>query len=210
MAPRSRERPRGAAAWIATGVALAGIALLLVLPLAVVFVEALREGPARWAAAVAPPDTLDALRLTGLVVLIVVPFHAGFGIAAAWAITRYDFRGKGALLTLLDLPFAVSPIVSGLLFVLLFGARGLFGPALAAYDLRVVYAVPGVVLATLFVTLPFVVRELVPLLEAQGREEEEAAASLGAGGFAILARVTLPRIRTGCASWRPWATTRCR
>lgn len=197
MAPRTRERPRGAAAWLATIVAVATIAALLVLPLAVVFIEALREGPARWVAAVAHPDTLDALRLTALVVAIVVPFHAAFGIAAAWAITRYDFPGKGALLTLIDLPFAISPIVSGLLFVLLFGARGLFGPLLSAHDVRIVYAVPGVVLATLFVTLPFVVRELVPLLDAQGREEEEAAASLGAGGWAILTRVTLPRIRTG-------------
>lgn len=197
MALRTRERPRGLAAWLVTGVALVAITLVLVLPLAVVFVEAFREGPARWADAVLHPDTLEALRLTGLVLLVVVPFHAAFGIAAAWAITRYDFRGKGALLTLVDLPFAVSPIVSGLLFVLLFGARGLFGPWLAAHDVRIVYAVPGVILATLFVTLPFVVRELVPLLDAQGRDEEEAAASLGAGGWAILTRVTLPRIQTG-------------
>ena len=197
MAHRTRERPRGLAAWLVTGLALVAIALVLVLPLVVVFVEALREGPARWAAAVVHPDTLDALRLTGFVLVIVVPFHAAFGIAAAWAITRYDFPGKGVLLTIVDLPFAVSPIVSGLLFVLLFGARGIIGPWLAAHDVRIVYAVPGVVLATLFVTLPFVVRELVPLLEAQGRDEEEAAASLGAGGWAILTRVTLPRIKAG-------------
>ncbi|UJR81742.1 Sulfate ABC transporter inner membrane subunit CysW [Sandaracinus amylolyticus] len=173
------------------------MAVLLVLPLVVVFVEAFAEGPARWAAAIANEDTLHALKLTGLVVAIVVPFHAAFGIAAAWAITRYDFPGKGALLTIVDLPFAVSPVVSGLLFVLLFGARGTFGPLLAEHDIRIVYAVPGVILATLFVTLPFVTRELVPLLEAQGREEEEAAASLGAGGWSILTRVTLPRIKWG-------------
>lgn len=197
MARRARERPRGAAAWGVVATSALALALLLVLPLVVVFVEALREGPARWAAAVSDPDTLDALRLTGLVLAVVVPFHAVFGIAAAWAITRYDFPGKGALLTIVDLPFAVSPIVSGLLFVLLFGARGIFGPLLAEHDIRIVYAVPGVILATLFVTLPFVTRELVPLLEAQGRDEEEAAASLGAGAWSILSRVTLPRIKWG-------------
>jgi sulfate transport system permease protein len=197
VAHRARERPRGAAAWAVAGVAVAGMLLVLVLPLAVVFVEALREGPARWADAVSSPHTIDALRLTALVLVIVVPFHAALGIAAAWALTRSDFRGKGALLTIVDLPFAISPIVSGLLFVLLFGARGLVGPFLADHGIRIVYAVPGVILATLFVTLPFVTRELVPLLEAQGREEEEAAASLGAGAWEILRRVTLPRIRWG-------------
>lgn len=197
MALRRRERPRGAGAWVVTALSLLALGVLLVLPLVAVFVEAFREGPARWAAAASDPATLSALKLTGLVLVIVVPFHAAFGIAAAWAITRYDFPGKGALLTIVDLPFAVSPIVSGLLFVLLFGARGLVGPWLIEHEIRIVYAVPGVILATLFVTLPFVTRELVPLLEAQGREEEEAAASLGAGTFAILTRVTLPRIQWG-------------
>ncbi|WP_420820941.1 sulfate ABC transporter permease subunit CysW [Sandaracinus amylolyticus] len=178
-------------------ISLVAMIVLLVLPLVVVFVEAFAEGPARWAAAISDADTLHALELTALVVAVVVPFHAAFGIASAWAITRYDFPGKGALLTIVDLPFAVSPVVSGLLFVLLFGARGIFGPMLADHDIRIVYAVPGVILATLFVTLPFVTRELVPLLEAQGREEEEAAASLGAGGWSILTRVTLPRIKWG-------------
>jgi sulfate transport system permease protein len=197
VALRRRERPRGAGAWVVTALSLLALGVLLVLPLVAVFVEAFREGPARWAAAASDPATLSALKLTGLVLVIVVPFHAAFGIAAAWAITRYDFPGKGALLTIVDLPFAVSPIVSGLLFVLLFGARGLVGPWLIEHEIRIVYAVPGVILATLFVTLPFVTRELVPLLEAQGREEEEAAASLGAGTFAILTRVTLPRIQWG-------------
>lgn len=196
MAKRARERPRGAAL-VVLAIAIATIELLLVLPLAAVLVEAFREGPARWAGAIADPGTLAALRLTGLVLAIVVPLHAVFGVVAAYAITRFDFPGKSALLTLVDLPFAISPIVSGLLFVLLFGARGLFGPLLIDHGIRIVYAVPGVVLATMFVTLPFVTRELVPLLDAQGREEEEAAASLGAGTLAILWRVTLPRIRWG-------------
>jgi sulfate transport system permease protein len=178
-------------------ISLSAMLAIFVLPLAVVFVEALREGAGRWASAVTDEDTFAALKLTGLVLGIVVPFHAVTGIAAAWALTRYDFPGKGVLLTIVDLPFAISPIVSGLLFVLLFGARGLVGPWLIEHGLRVVYAVPGVVLATTFVTLPFVVRELVPLLEAQGREEEEAAASLGANGWQILTRVTLPRIKWG-------------
>ena len=197
MAPRPRERPRGVLAMSVLAIALAGVFVLLVLPVTVVAVEALADGPAQWLEAVTDDDSLSALGLTAMVVAIVVPFHVAFGVAAAYAITRFDFAGKGVLLTLVDLPFAVSPIVSGLLFVLLFGARGLVGPFLIEHGVRVVYAVPGVVLATLFVTLPFVVRELVPLLESQGRDEEEAAASLGAGGWSILFRVTLPRIRWG-------------
>lgn len=197
MAHRTREAPRGAVAWSVLAISVLAMALIFVLPLAVVFVEAFHDGPGRWVEAVSDADTLAAIQLTMLVLVIVVPFHAAFGIASAWALTRYDFRGKGVLLTIVDLPFAISPIVSGLLFVLLFGARGWFGEVLGDHDLRIVYAVPGVVLATLFVTLPFVTRELVPLLEAQGREEEEAAASLGAGGWQILTRVTLPRIKWG-------------
>lgn len=196
MASRARERPRGLALGV-LAVAVFTVLAILVLPLTAVVVEALREGPARWLAAVTDPGTLAALRLTGLVLLIVVPLHAVFGVLAAYAITRFDFWGKSLLVTIIDLPFAISPIVSGLLFVLLFGARGFFGPFLLEHGIQVVYAVPGVVLATMFVTLPFVTRELVPLLDAQGREEEEAAASLGAGPVAILARVTLPRIRFG-------------
>jgi sulfate transport system permease protein len=197
VAHRAREAPSGPVAWSVLGISVSAILVMLVLPVVAVFVEALHDGPARWAEAISSPDTLAALELTGLVLVIVVPFHAVFGIAAAWALTRYDFAGKGLLLTLVDLPFAISPVVSGLLFVLLFGARGLLGPFLSEHDIRIVYAVPGVLLATLFVTLPFVTRELVPLLEAQGRDEEEAAASLGAGGWQILRRVTLPRIQWG-------------
>jgi sulfate/thiosulfate transport system permease protein len=194
---RPREKPKGALAWSVLAIAIGSVALLLVLPVVSVAVEALKEGPAHWLAAVTDADTISAVLLTALVVAIVVPFHVAFGIAAAYAITRFDFWGKGALLTLIDLPFAVSPVVSGLLFVLLFGARGIFGPFLIDHGVRIVFAVPGVVLATMFVTLPFVVRELVPLLEAQGRDEEEAAASLGANAWHILRRVTLPRIKWG-------------
>ena len=197
MAHRTRERPRGPVAWAVLGVSVVTVAALLLLPLIVVFVEAFRDGPARWISAASSPDTVSALKLTGLVLALVVPFHLVFGVAAAWLLTRYDFPGKGIVLTLVDLPFAVSPVVSGLLFVLLFGARGFFGPWLIDHGIRIVYAVPGIVLATLFVTLPFVTRELVPLLDAQGREEEEAAASLGAGAMHILLRVTLPRIKWG-------------
>jgi sulfate transport system permease protein len=189
-----RERPRG----IGLAVALASLALLALLvlaPLAIVLVEAFAEGVATFVDAIVDEETVSALGLTLLVVIVVVPFHTVFGVAAAWLLTRHDFRGKALLGTLIDLPFTVSPVVSGLLFVLLFGARGWLGPWLREHDLRVVYAVPGVVLATLFVTLPFVVRELVPTLEAIGRDEEEAAASLGASGWQILWRVTLPRLR---------------
>lgn len=189
-----REKPRGLALGIAV-TSLAGLALLVFAPLAVVLWEAFADGIATFAAAVTDEDTLSALFLTVLVVAIVVPFQTVFGVAAAWLLTRQDFRGKAALGTLIDLPFTVSPVVSGLLFVLLFGARGWFGPWLRDHDIRVIFAVPGVVLATIFVTLPFIVRELVPTMEAIGRDEEEAAASLGASGWQILWRVTLPRVR---------------
>ncbi|HEY8426835.1 MAG TPA: sulfate ABC transporter permease subunit CysW [Sandaracinaceae bacterium] len=194
---RTRERPRGPVALLVSATAIVSIGLLLVLPLSAVLVEALREGLPRWAAAVSDPATLAALRLTGLVLGIVVPLHAVLGFVAAYAITRFEFPGKSVLVTLIDLPFAISPVVSGLLFVFLFGVRGLFGPFLLEHGVRIVYAVPGVVIATMFVTLPFVVRELVPLLDAQGREEEEAAATLGAGTLAIMLRVMLPRVRWG-------------
>jgi sulfate transport system permease protein len=189
-----RERPRGLGLVVAVS-SIVLLALLVLAPLAVVLVEAFAEGFATFAEAVTDEDTVSALGLTLLVVAIVVPFHTVFGVAAAWLLTRQDFRGKALLGTLIDLPFTVSPVVSGLLFVLLFGARGWLGPWLRDHELRIVYAVPGVVLATLFVTLPFVVRELVPTMEAIGRDEEEAAASLGASGWQILWRVTLPRVR---------------
>ena len=190
----ARERPHG----LGLAVAITSIALLCLLvlaPLAIVLVEGFADGVGTFLEAVTDEETVSALVLTLTVVAIVVPFHTVFGIAAAWLLTRQDFRGKALLGTLIDLPFTVSPVVSGLLFVLLFGARGWLGPWLRDHEIRIVYAVPGVVLATLFVTLPFVVRELVPTMEAIGRDEEEAAASLGAGGWQILWRVTLPRVR---------------
>jgi sulfate transport system permease protein len=178
----ARERPRGLGLVVAVA-SISSLALLVLAPLAVVLVEAFAEGVGTFAEAVTDEETVSALGLTVLVVAIVVPFHTVFGVAAAWLLTRQDFRGKALLGTLIDLPFTVSPVVSGLLFVLLFGARGWLGPWLREHDLRIVYAVPGVVL------------ELVPTMEAIGRDEEEAAASLGASGWQILWRVTLPRVR---------------
>jgi sulfate transport system permease protein len=192
---RTRERPTGVAARGVVAVAFFGVALLLVAPLLLVLIEAFSDGAGAFLETLSSDETLASLGLTLFVVAIVVPVHTLFGLAAAWALTRHDFWGKRALGLLIDLPFTISPVVSGLLFVLLFGARGVLGPWLRDHDIRIVYAVPGIVLATMFVTLPFIVRELVPTLEALGREEEEAAASLGASGFQILWRVTLPRIR---------------
>ncbi len=192
---RRRERPRAAVPLLVTAFAVLVVLVLLVLPLALVLQQALAEGLGAFFAAVSDGATLDALGLTVLVVALVVPFHVVFGIAAAWLLTKHDFPGKRLLGLLVDLPFTVSPVVSGLLFVLLFGARGWLGPLLREHDVRIIFAVPGIVLATLFVTLPFVVRELVPTMEAMGRSEEEAAASLGASGLQILRRVTLPRVR---------------
>lgn len=192
---RARERLTGPVATAVTATAYAAIAVLLVLPLGSVLAQGLADGAGAFAAAITEGAALSALGLTLLVVAIVVPFHAAFGLAAAWLLTRQDFRGKAIVSLLVDLPFTISPVVSGLLFVLLFGARGWLGPLLREHDIRILYAVPGIVLATLFVTLPFVVRELVPTMEAMGRDEEEAAASLGASGAQILWRVTLPRVR---------------
>jgi sulfate transport system permease protein len=177
------------------GVALGFLALTIVLPLAVVFAEALKKGLPAYLTAISDPDALAALRLTLLVAGIAVPVNIGFGLAAAWAITKFDFAGKALLVTLIDLPFSVSPVVAGLIYVLVFGLNGWFGPWLAAHDVEVIFAVPGLVLATVFTTLPFVARELIPLMEEQGRTEEEAALSLGAGGFATFWHVTLPNIR---------------
>lgn len=176
-------------------IALAFLTVLLVIPVIAVLFEALRGGPAVFAAAIADSDALAALRLTLLCAAIVVPLNTLFGVAAAWAITRTEFRGKSALVTLIDLPFAVSPIVAGLLFVQLFGARGALGPWLREHDLRVIFATPGIILATLFVTAPFVARELIAFLDSRGREEEEAAAILGANAWQTFFRVTLPNMK---------------
>lgn len=180
-------------------VALGFLALNLALPLAVMFGEALSRGlPAFWAA-VSDPDALAALRLTLLVAAIAVPVNALFGLAASWAVAKHDFRGRALLITLIDLPFSVSPVVAGLAYVLLYGVGGWFGPWLVAHHLQVIYAVPGLVLVTIFTTFPFVARELIPLMEAQGREAEEAALSLGASGWATFWHVTLPDVRWGLA-----------
>lgn len=177
--------------------AIAFLALFLVLPLVAVFAEALSRGLGAYAAAVVEPDALAAIRLTLLVAAISVPLNIVFGISAAWAIAKFDFPGKSLLTTFIDLPFSVSPVVAGLIYVLLFGAHGWFGPWLRANDIQIIFAVPGIVLATIFVTFPFVARELIPLMAEQGRDDEEAALSLGASGFQTFWRVTLPNIRWG-------------
>jgi len=177
--------------------ALAFFGLFLLLPLLAVFVEALRKGWAVYLAALVEPDALSALKLTLLAAAIAVPLNLVFGVAAAWAIAKFSFRGKALLLTLIDLPFSVSPVVAGLGLVLLFGGSGWFGAWLAAHEVKILFAVPGIVLATVFVTFPFVARELVPLMQAQGREEEEAAVVLGASGWRTFWHVTLPNVKWG-------------
>jgi sulfate transport system permease protein len=171
------------------------LGVFLLLPLASVFVEAFRQGVHAYLLSLHQPEALAAIRLTLLVAVIAVPLNLVFGIAAAWAMTRFEFRGKAALGALIDLPFSVSPVISGLVYVLLFGAQGWFGPWLAAHGVTIIFAVPGLVLATIFITLPFVARELIPLMQAQGSEEEEAARVLGANGWQMFFRVTLPNIR---------------
>ena len=191
----TREAP-----WVKSlilGSALLFFAVFLLLPLIAVFVEALRKGLETYWAALQEPDALAAIRLTLLAAGISLPLNLVFGVAAAWAIAKFEFRGKHLLTTLIDLPFSVSPVVAGLIYVLVFGAQGWFGGWLAEHDLKIVFAVPGIVLATVFVTFPFVARELIPLMQAQGREEEEAAVVLGASGWQTFRHVTLPNIKWG-------------
>ena len=183
--------------WLLIGVALAFLGVFLFIPLAAVFTEAFRKGFGTYFAALREPDALAAIKLTLIVALIAVPANLVFGVAAAWAIAKFDFKGKSVLVTLIDLPFAVSPVISGLIYVLLFGAQGWFGSWLQEHDISIVFAVPGIVLATIFVTFPFVARELIPLMESQGKEEEEAARVLGASGWHILWRITLPNVKWG-------------
>lgn len=171
------------------------LSLMILMPLIVVLVEALRQGSIAYISAITDSDTLSAIRLTLLVAGISLPLNALFGLCAAWAITKFDFRGKQLLLTLIELPFSVSPVVAGLIFVLVFGAHGWLGAWLHAHDIKVIFATPGIVLATIFITFPFVARELIPLMQQQGCSQEEAAASLGAGGWTILRRITLPNVR---------------
>ena len=192
--------PRRGYSWVPlllTVIALAYLAVILFLPLAVVFAEALRKGFEFYLNALAEPDALAAIKLTVIAAAISVPLNLVFGVSAAWAIAKFDFRGKALLITLIDLPFSVSPVIAGLIFVLLFGRMGWFGPWLGEHDLKIIFAVPGIVLATVFVTFPFVARELIPLMQAQGRDEEEAAALLGAGGWQTFWRVTLPNVKWG-------------
>ncbi|MBB5019976.1 sulfate transport system permease protein [Chitinivorax tropicus] len=183
--------------WLLIGLAMVFLAIFLVMPLAAVFVEALRKGWGAYIAALQDPDALSAVKLTLVTALIAVPLNLVFGIAAAWAIAKFEFKGKSLLTTLIDLPFSVSPVVAGLIYVLLFGAQGWLGPWLQQHDLKIIFAVPGIVLATVFVTFPFVARELIPLMQAQGSEEEQAAMVLGASGFQTFWRVTLPNIKWG-------------
>lgn len=190
-----RERPAAKALLIVTAVGY--VALMLLLPLGAVLFEALRKGWEVWLAAITQPDARASIRLTLIVAAISVPLNTVFGIAAAWAIAKFHFRGKAALVALIELPFSVSPVVSGLVFVLIFGAQGWFGPWLEAHDVRIIFALPGLVLATLFVTFPFVARQLIPLMSAQGRTDEEAALTLGASGWQTFWRVTLPNIKFG-------------
>ena len=202
LAPRVEQRRNASLATRAgraalIGIAVAFVALLLVAPLGAVLVQALSKGVAAYFQSFDDPDTLSAIRLTLLTAAIVVPVNTIFGIAAAWAIAKFEFRGKSLLITLIDLPFAVSPVVAGLVLVMLFGAHGWFGSWLQERDISVIFAVPGIVLATVFVTFPYVARELIPLMQQQGSEEEEAAITLGAGAWMTFLRVTLPKIRWG-------------
>lgn len=186
--------------WVRTlliALALAFVTLFLFIPLVAVFTEALRKGWDVYLASIQEPDAVSAIKLTLIAAAIAVPLNLVFGVAAAWAIAKFEFRGKNVLLTLIDLPFSVSPVISGLIYVLLFGAQGWFGEWLREHDIKILFAVPGIVLATIFVTFPFVARELIPLMQAQGSEEEEAALVLGASGWKTFWHVTLPNIKWG-------------
>lgn len=198
VAPRSIRSATTEPAWVKwtlVGIALAFLTFFLFVPLAIVFVEALKKGWDVYLAAIIEPDARSAIQLTLIAAAISVPLNLVFGVAAAWCIAKFEFRGKNVLLTLIDLPFSVSPVIAGLIYVLVFGLQGWFGETLREHDLKVIFAVPGIVLATVFVTFPFVARELIPLMQAQGTEQEEAARVLGAGGWQIFWRVTLPNVK---------------
>jgi sulfate/thiosulfate transport system permease protein len=196
---RDRRTVSGSAAvrWLLIGVALVFLGVFLVVPLVAVFTYALQKGVGSYLAAILEPEALSAIRLTLLAAAIAVPLNFVFGLAAAWLIARFRFPGRDVLLTLIDLPFSVSPVIAGLVFVLLFGRQGWLGPWLDAHDIHIIFAVPGIVLATVFVTFPFVVREVLPVMQAQGADEEEAALTLGASGWRTFLRVTLPKVKWG-------------
>jgi len=196
----SALRQGGEPAWVRAlliGGALAFLAVFLFVPLAFVLTEALKKGLGAFVAALVEPDAMSAIRLTLLIAAIAVPLNLAFGVAAAWSVAKFEFRGKSLLVTLIDLPFSVSPVIAGLIYVLIFGLQGWLGGWLAGHDVRVIFAVPGIVLATIFVTVPFVARELIPLMQAQGTEQEEAATVLGAGGWQTFRRITLPNVKWG-------------
>jgi len=193
--PRSAITEPAWVKWCLIATALAFLSLFLFVPLAIVFVEAFKKGVGVYLAAIVDPDALSAVRLTLIAAAISVPMNLVFGVSAAWCIAKFEFRGKNVLLTLIDLPFSVSPVIAGLIFVLVFGLQGWFGEWLRDNDIKVIFALPGIVLATTFVTFPFVARELIPLMQAQGTEQEEAARVLGASGWQILWRVTLPNVK---------------
>ena len=194
---RAATRETPVVKWLILGTALTFFAVFLLMPLIAVFVEALRKGWETYVTALVDPDALSALRLTLLAAAIALPLNLVFGVCAAWAIAKFEFRGKHFLITLIDLPFSVSPVIAGLIYVLVFGAQGWLGPWLAEHDIKIIFAVPGIVLATVFVTFPFIARELIPLMQAQGKEEEEAAVVLGASGLQTFWYVTLPSIKWG-------------
>ncbi|WP_374617205.1 sulfate ABC transporter permease subunit CysW, partial [Thauera aminoaromatica] len=194
---RAATRETALVKWLILGTALTFFAVFLLMPLIAVFVEALRKGWETYASALVDPDALSALRLTLRAAAIALPLNLVFGVCAAWAIAKFEFRGKHFLITLIDLPFSVSPVIAGLIYVLVFGAQGWFGPWLAEHDVKIIFAVPGIVLATVFVTFPFIARELIPLMQAQGKEEEEAAVVLGANGLQTFWHVTLPNVKWG-------------
>ncbi|MDM5357718.1 sulfate ABC transporter permease subunit CysW [Peribacillus sp. ACCC06369] len=183
--------------WVLISIVLLFLTLFLVVPLIAIFVKAFEKGAETYFAAISHPDSLAAIKLTLIVVLITVPLNAIFGVVAAWTITKYDFKGKNFLITLIDLPFSVSPVIAGLIFVLLFGLHGTLGPLLQTFDIKVIFSIPGIVIASIFITFPFIARELVPLMQSQGTSEEEASLTLGAGGFKTFWYVTLPNIKWG-------------
>jgi len=196
VAMRARTEP-ALVRWLLIIVALGFLGLFIILPLVVVFTSALQKGWQAYLAAIREPEALAAIRLTLTAAAIAVPLNLVFGLAASWAIAKFDFKGKNLLITLIDLPFSVSPIVSGMIYILIFGLHGWLGPWLDKHDIRIIFAVPGIVLATIFVTFPFIARELIPLMQAQGSEEEEAALSLGASGWQTFWRITLPNVKWG-------------